>query len=161
LIGENVPVPTMPPIDGSLREAAFGATPGADVWLTAEVALGDGDPATELLHDVSGMAHRHRLMPLSWPAGLSWTSWSPARPLRPLRPLVATVGTVRHREQARSALDAVFGRADAPLRAAARRSLWVPSDMLRAGDSAERSSVGEIHGKNVIGTCQESTPRDR
>jgi len=121
--------------------------------LAAALATAGGpEPAGELLQDVIAVAHRHGLVPLVWPAGLLLDRMAGGD---------TPDGRESPRDLARTALRLAFGRADAPLRAAAGRSLWVPSDLLRSGDSAERSSAGEIHGKYVVGTCQGLTPRDR
>lgn len=122
------------------------------VLAAALATAGDREAALALLPHVTALAQRHGLVPLAWPAGLL---------LAELTAGEHGFAAAGHRERTRHALRIVFSRADAPLRAAVRGSLWVPSDMLRTGDSAERSSVGEIHGKYVIGTCQGLTPRDR
>ena len=122
------------------------------VLAAALATAGDRTAALALLPDVTALADRHGLVPLAWPAGLL---------LAELTSGEHDFAAAGHRERTRHALRIVFSRADAPLRAAVRGSLWVPSDMLRTGDSAERSSAGEIHGKYVIGTCQGLTPRDR
>ncbi|HET8643165.1 MAG TPA: hypothetical protein VFM37_14610 [Pseudonocardiaceae bacterium] len=127
------------------------------VLAAALATAGRHGPARELLGDVTDLAQCHGLAPLVWPAGLLLEQCS-AGPGASGRP---SYGPVPAGTALTDALTTVFARADAPLRAAARRSLWVPSDMLRTGDTAERSSVGEIHGKYVIGTCQGLTPRDR
>jgi len=123
------------------------------VLAAALATAGRHGPARELLGDVTGLAQCHGLAPLVWPAALLLGQCS-GGPGASGRPVPASYALT-------DALTTVFARADAPLRAAAQRSLWVPSDMLRTGDTAERSSVGEILGKNLIGTCQGLTPRDR
>jgi|GEM_PF-300214 len=106
--------------------------------------------ADELLHDVARTAARHRLASLRWPADLMLAELH-----------CASDHGHRHRIVGCTALRFVLQRADLALRTAAESSLWVPSEVLQTGDSAERSSAGEILSEICTRLCQGSTPRDR
>jgi hypothetical protein len=110
----------------------------------------DHRTADELLRSVVATAAGHRLVPLRWPAELLLAELHEG-----------SEHGRRHRAAASEALQLVLRRADVPLRTAAESSRWVPSGWLQAGESAERSSAGEILGEICTGLCQGSTPRDR
>lgn len=125
-------------------------------------ASGDHPTADALLHDLTAVADEHGLVPLRWPAELLLTQLHGTTHASADRGTpTGTEHAEHHRAAASTALRVVLRRADATLRTAAKSSLWVPSEVLQTGDSAERSSAGEILSKFCIRLCQGSTPRDR
>jgi hypothetical protein len=135
-----------------LAETAGAVRHAAKSRLVLAAALHtSGRPgADELLHQVVDTAATHRLASLRWPA-----EWLLAELHR------GGAHADRHRVGAGTALRFVLRRADLRLRTAAESSLWVPSKVLQTGDSAERSSAGEILSEICTRLCQGSTPRDR
>lgn len=105
-----------------------------------------GVVVTRELHDVTAELAAMDLWSLRWPAE---------------RVLAEVTGSRRHSDNAIAALDVTLCRTDPALRTAAMSSRWVPSGAPHTGDSAERSSTGEIRGEICTGLCQGSTPRDR
>ena len=130
---------------GAVRHAAKSR-----LVLAAALHAGNRPGADDLLHQVVSTAAAHRLASLRWPA-----EWLLAELHR------GDTHGDRHRVGAGTALRFVLRRADLRLRTAAESSLWVPSEVLQTGDSAERSSAGEILSEICTGLCQGSTPRDR
>lgn len=120
------------------------------VLAVALLTAGDTDRADALLHDSTTRAEQHKQLPLRWATELVLADLH-----------VATEHGEAHRCVAFAALRVALCRADVSLRTAAESSLWVPSGVLQSGDSAERSSAGEIHDEICTGLCQVSTPRDR
>ena len=113
-------------------------------------AGGQRDEADELLHGLASACPAHHLVPLRWPVEqLLGELHGPSEHGR------------RHADTACAALRFLFRRTDATVRTAAQSSRWVPSGGLRAGNSAERSSAGEILGEICTGLCQGWSPRDR
>ena len=120
------------------------------VLAAALAASGHRDEPDELLHELVVDLARHGQVPLRWAAELVLADLH-----------IGTEHGAAHRGVALRALRVALRRADVPLRTAAESSLWVPSGVLQSGDSAERSSAGEIHDEICTGLCQVSTPRDR
>ena len=124
-------------------------------------AAGEPRGADELLHAAVAVAAEYGMVPLRWPAELLLAELhGPPNPGATELYGGAEHGR-RHRAAASAALQLVLRRADVTLRTAAESSRWVPSEVLQTGDSAERSSAGEILSEICTGLCQGSTPRDR
>lgn len=130
---------------GAVRHAAKSR-----LVLAAALHASGRPGADDLLHQVVDTAAAHRLASLRWPA-----EWLLAELHR------GDAHGDHHRIGAGAALRFVLRRTDLRLRTAAESSLWVPSEVLQTGDSAERSSAGEILSEICTGLCQGSTPRDR
>jgi hypothetical protein len=131
---------------GSVRHEVKSAM----VLGVALATAGDTHRAEALLRDSATRAEQHRLLPLRWATELV---------LGDLH--IGTSPGESHRSVALRALRLALSRAEVPLSTAAESSLWVLSGVLHSGDSAERSSAGEIHDEICTGLCQVSTPRDR
>lgn len=120
------------------------------VLAVALATAGDTHRADADLHQLATRAEQHQLLPLRWATELVLADLHKD-----------TEHGEGHRSVALAALRVALCRAEVSLRTAAESSLWVLSGVLQSGDSAERSSAGEIHGEICTGLCQVSTPRDR
>ncbi len=141
------------PAGDALQRSAGAVRHEAKSRLVLAAALataGQTNRADVLLHELVSVLRRHRQVPLRWATELVLADLH-----------IGTEHGDAHRSVALAALRVALRRAEVALRTAAESSLWVPSGVLQSGDSAERSSAGEIHDEICTRLCQVSTPRDR